>query len=69
MNIVKIKQTAKRITNITIGAIYFPIYLCFCVVRFIARFVLAISHFGTLNGAHGKAIMKSLFQKDYERYF
>lgn len=69
INLVKTKKTAKRITSVTVGALYFPIYLLFWVLRIVSRFVLAISHFGTFNSRQGSAIMKSIFQKDYERNF
>ena len=69
LNRIIIKSKARYITNIVIGVLYFPIYLSFWLIRLVSRFILAISHFGTLNFEHGLAILKSIFQKDYERNF
>ena len=44
-----------------VGALYFPIYLLAWVLRIIARFFLAVSYFGMLDGRKGKDVFKSLF--------
>lgn len=65
----KIKWACKHILWVLLGIIYFPIYFAFWVLRFISRFTLAISYYGTFNAYVGYRIMKSLFSKDYERTF
>ena len=41
--------------------IYFPIYVAFWLLHKIARFLLAISYFGMLEGRMGKDIIHHLF--------
>lgn len=65
----KVKDTAKYITWVLLGVAYFPIYFAFWVLRFVSRFVLAVSYYGTFNPFMGYRIMKTLFSKDYERNF
>ncbi len=69
MNIEKIKSTTKLITWTILGIIYFPIFFTFWVLRFVSRFVLAISYYGTFNNLMGSKVMKTLFSKEYERNF
>lgn len=69
MTINKVKDTAKHITWALLGIMYFPIYFVFWVLRFVSRFVLAISYYGTFNSFMGYRVMKTLFTKDYERNF
>lgn len=66
---ISIKNIAKQATWILLGIIYFPIYLTFWILRFVSRFILAISYYGTFNSLMGYRIMKTLFSKDYERNF
>ena len=63
------KITAKLCLFALIGIIYFPIYLCAWLLRIVARFLLSIAYFGTLDGAMGKEVFKSLFSIEYERTF
>lgn len=65
----KVKDTAKYITWVLLGVMYFPIYFVFWVLRFVSRLVLAISYYGTLNSMMGYRVMRTLFSKDYERNF
>ena len=65
----KVKDTAKYITWVLLGVAYFPIYFAFWVLRFVSRFVLAVSYYGTFNPFMGYKVMKTLFSKDYERNF
>lgn len=69
MKVDKIKNVAKQATWVLIGFLYFPIYFTFWVLRFVSRFVLAISYFGTFNSIMGYRVMKTLFSKEYERNF
>lgn len=45
-----------------IGAIYSPIYLTAWVLKLIAKLLLSISYFGTLNATYGKGVFKSIFK-------
>lgn len=65
----KVKGTAKYITWVLLGVMYFPIYFVFWVLRFVSRFVLAISYYGTFNSMIGYRVMRTLFSKEYERNF
>lgn len=65
----KVKDTAKYITWVLLGVAYFPIYFAFWVLRFVSRFVLAVSYYGTFNPFMGYRVMKTLFSKDYGRNF
>lgn len=65
----KVKNVAKYITWAMLGVMYFPIYFIFWVLRFVSRFILAISYYGTFNSLAGYRVMKSLFSKDYELNF
>ena len=51
-----------------IGVLYFPFYLSAWVLRIIARFFLAISYFGMLEGRKGKDVLKSLFSTYVGKY-
>lgn len=44
-----------------IGILWFPFFVASWLLRIVARFLLAISYFGMLNGKMGKDIFKSLF--------
>ena len=44
------------------GVFYFPVYALAWVLHKVARFALAISHFGMLEKQAGKDIIKSLFK-------
>lgn len=61
------KEKAKTICFWVLGCIYFPIYLVLMLLRWIFRFCLALTHYGTFNYVQGNRIMKSLFNPDYER--
>ena len=65
----KLKLPYKLIIWTLIGLIYLPIYISAWLLRIIARILLAIAYFGTLNGRMGIAILKSIFSFDYERTF
>jgi hypothetical protein len=54
----KINEIVKRILEV----IYFPIYVIFWLLHKIARFILAISYFGMLEGRIAKDIINSLFR-------
>lgn len=54
----KILKVAWRILEV----IYFPVYIAFWLSHKIARFILAISYFGMLEGRIAKDILKSLFK-------
>ena len=49
-----------------VGALYSPIFILAWLLKPIARVLLAISYFGMLDGAMGKAVFKSIF-KMYSR--
>lgn len=65
----KLKLPYKLIIWTIIGLIYLPVYISAWLLRFVARILLAIAYFGTLNGRMGVAILKSIFSFDYERTF
>ena len=65
----KLKLPYKLIIWTLIGLIYLPIYISAWLLRIIARILLAIAYFGTLNGRMGIAVLKSIFSFDYERTF
>ena len=65
----KLKLPYKLIIWTIIGIIYLPIYISAWLVRIVARILLAIAYFGTLNGRMGVAVLKSIFSFDYERTF
>ena len=65
----KLKLPYKLIIWILIGLIYLPVYISAWLLRIVARILLAIAYFGTLNGRMGVAVLKSIFSFDYERTF
>nr|DAH41690.1 MAG TPA: hypothetical protein [Bacteriophage sp.] len=65
----KLKLPYKLIIWTLIGLIYLPVYISAWLLRIIARILLAIAYFGTLNGRMGVAVLKSIFSFDYERTF
>lgn len=65
----KLKLPYKFIIWTLIGLIYLPVYISAWLLRIVARILLAIAYFGTLNGKMGVAVLKSIFSFDYERTF
>ena len=65
----KLKIPYKLIIWTLIGLIYLPVYISAWLLRIVARILLAIAYFGTLNGRMGIAVLKSIFSFDYERTF
>lgn len=65
----KLKLPYKLIIWTLIGIIYLPVYISAWLLRIVARILLAIAYFGTLNGRMGVAVLKSIFSFDYERTF
>lgn len=65
----KFKLPYKLIIWTLIGLIYLPVYISAWLLRVVARILLAIAYFGTLNGRMGVAVLKSIFSFDYERTF
>ena len=65
----KLKLPYKLIIWASIGLIYLPVYISAWLLRIVARILLAIAYFGTLNGRMGVAVLKSIFSFDYERTF
>lgn len=65
----KLKLQYKLIIWTIIGLIYLPVYISAWLLRIVARILLAIAYFGTLNGRMGVAVLKSIFSFDYERTF
>lgn len=65
----KLKLPYKLIIWTLIGLIYLPVYISAWLLRIVARILLAIAYFGTLNGRMGVAVLKSIFSFDYERIF
>lgn len=65
----KLKLPYKLIIWAIIGLIYLPVYISAWLLRIVARILLAIAYFGTLNGRMGVAVLKSIFSFDYERTF
>lgn len=65
----KLKLPYKFIIWTLIGLIYLPVYISAWLLRIVARILLAIAYFGTLNGRMGVAVLKSIFSFDYERTF
>ena len=65
----KLKLPYKMIIWTLIGLIYLPVYISAWLLRIVARILLAIAYFGTLNGRMGVAVLKSIFSFDYERTF
>lgn len=65
----KLKLPYKLIIWTLIGLIYLPVYISAWLLRIVARILLAIAYFGTLNGRIGVAVLKSIFSFDYERTF
>lgn len=63
------KITAKLCLFALLGLIYLPVYICAWLLRIVARFLLSIAYFGTLDWAMGKEVFKSLFSIEYERTF
>lgn len=64
-----VKYTAKTILWVSIGALYFPIYLIMWLLRIIARILLAIAYFGTFEYRMAAEVFLSVFSRDYERHF
>lgn len=65
----KLKLPYKLIIWTLIGLIYLPVYISAWLLRIVARILLAIAYFGTLNGRIGVAVLKSIFSFNYERTF
>lgn len=65
----KLKLPYKLIIWTIIGLIYLPVYISAWLLRIVARILLAIAYFGTLNSRMGVAVLKSIFSFDYERTF
>ena len=65
----KLKLPYKLIIWTLIGLLYLPEYISAWLLRIVARILLAIAYFGTLNGRMGVAVLKSIFSFDYERTF
>ena len=65
----KLKLPYKLIIWTLIGLIYLPVYISAWLLRIVARILLVIAYFGTLNGRMGVAVLKSIFSFDYERIF
>lgn len=65
----KLKLPYKLIIWTIIGLTYLPVYISAWLLRIVARILLAIAYFGTLNGRMGVAVLKSIFSFDYERTF
>lgn len=65
----KLKLPYKLIIWTLIGLIYLPVYISAWLLRIVARILLVIAYFGTLNGRMGVAVLKSIFSFDYERTF
>ena len=65
----KLKLPYKLIIWTIIGLIYLPVYISAWLLRIVARILLAIAYYGTLNGRMGVAVLKSIFSFDYERTF
>ena len=65
----KLKLPYKLIIWTLIGLIYLPVYISAWLLRIVARILLAIAYFGTINGRMGVAVLKSIFSFDYERTF
>lgn len=65
----KLKLPYKLIIWTLIGLVYLPVYISAWLLRIVARILLAIAYFGTLNGRMGIAVLKSIFSFDYERTF
>lgn len=65
----KLKLPYKLVILTLIGLIYLPVYISAWLLRIVARILLAIAYFGTLNGRMGVAVLKSIFSFDYERTF
>ena len=65
----KLKLPYKLIIWTLIGLVYLPVYISAWLLRIVARILLAIAYFGTLNGRMGVAVLKSIFSFDYERTF
>lgn len=63
------KTTAVIMLWAFLGIIYFPIYVAMWLLRIIARLLLSIAYFGTLEGKMGKNVLKSIFSITYERTF
>jgi len=55
------KKSIWRILGIITGVVYYPIYLLFCMLHKLARFVLAVSYLGMLERKMAVDIFKSLF--------
>ena len=54
-------EKVERFLKFLTGLIYFPIFLCAWALHKVARFALAISYFGMLEGRMGKDIIRHLF--------
>lgn len=65
----KLKIPYKLIIWTAVGLIYLPIYISAWLLRIVARILLAIAYYGTLNGKMGTDVIKSIFSFDYERNF
>lgn len=65
----KLKIPYKLIIWTIIGLAYLPVYISAWLLRIVARILLAIAYFGTLNGRMGVAVLKSIISFNYERTF
>lgn len=65
----RLKIPYKMIVWAIIGLIYLPVYLSAWLLRIVARLLLAIAYYGTLNGRMGTDVLKSIISFDYERNF
>lgn len=52
-----------------VGILYFPIFFLAWLLKCVARILLAIAYFGTLNKSMGKMVFKSIFFNPYEQTF
>ena len=50
------------ITWTLVGLAYLPVFMASWLLHIIARFLLAVSYFGLLNGKKGKDVFNSLFR-------
>lgn len=56
------KQKIKTTISVILGIIYFPLFLTFLVLHFVARLLLAISYLGIFEKRMSFDIFKSLFR-------
>ena len=63
------KKTSMYLLWVLIGILYFPVYLVAWLLRIVARILLAIAYFGTLNKEMGLRVLNSIFSFTYEQTF